>query len=133
MGSDMKPAVFASPAPVGRASPVGRPVKLSQLVMSGALQGTESVGSENAEAPLLLATWTFQPAAGASGEVAADHVLDVQRFALPLGLFAAAQPRLGRRPPLRAVLAGEHHPPPCLNDVAERPQIPPMEMRSSST
>ena len=91
--------------------------------MSGAFQGRESAGSENAEASLLLATWTFEPAAGASGEVAADRGLDVERFGLPLGL-AAAQPRLGRRPPLSAVLADEHHTPPCLNDVAERPQMP---------
>ena len=92
--------------------------------MSGAFQGRESAGSENAEASLLLATWTFEPAAGASGEVAADRGLDVERFGLPLGLFAAAQPRLGRRSPLSAVLADEHHTPPCLNDVAERPQMP---------
>jgi hypothetical protein len=58
-----------------------------------------------------------------SGEVAADRVLHVQRLTLPLGLNTAAQPRLGRRPPPATVLAGEHHPPPRLDDVAERPQI----------
>jgi hypothetical protein len=55
-----------------------------------------------------------------SGEVAADRVLHVQRFALPLGLITVAQPRLGRRPPLATVLTSEHHPPPALDDMAER-------------
>ena len=58
------------------------------------------------------------------GQVAADCILHAQRFALPLGLFSLAQPRLGRRPPSTAVLAGEHYPPPPLDDVTERPQIP---------
>jgi hypothetical protein len=59
-----------------------------------------------------------------SGQVAADHVLDVKRLGLPLWLLAAAQPGLGRRPPLTTVPTGEHHPIPGLDDVAERPQVP---------
>jgi hypothetical protein len=58
-----------------------------------------------------------------SGEVAADRLLDVQRFALPLGLFTPAQPRLGRRPPSTAVLTDEHDSISRLHDLAEGPQI----------
>jgi hypothetical protein len=35
-----------------------------------------------------------------------------------------AQPRLGFCPPRTAMPAGEHHPPPGLDDLAERPQVP---------
>jgi hypothetical protein len=42
----------------------------------------------------------------------------------PTRLLPAAQPRLGCCPPRTAVPAGDHHPIPGLNDVAERPQIP---------
>jgi hypothetical protein len=59
-----------------------------------------------------------------SREVAADRVLDLERVGLPLGPFAAAQPRLGRRPPPAAILANKHDPPPALDDMAQRPQIP---------
>jgi hypothetical protein len=59
-----------------------------------------------------------------SNEVAADRVLHVQRFGPPPWLFAAAQPRLGGRPLLTAMLTGEHHPPPRLHDVPEWPQVP---------
>jgi hypothetical protein len=52
-----------------------------------------------------------------SGEVAADRVLHVQRFTLPLGLNTPPKPHLGRRPPPAAVLTSEHHPPPALDDV----------------
>jgi hypothetical protein len=44
------------------------------------------------------------------GEVAGDRVLDVQRFGLPVGLFAATQPRLGRRPPLTRRAGGRTPP-----------------------
>ena len=37
---------------------------------------------------------------------------------------AAAQPCLDGRPPCATALAGKHHPPPRLDDVAEWPQIP---------
>jgi hypothetical protein len=47
-----------------------------------------------------------------SGEIAADHVLHVQRFTLPLGLNTPPKPRLGRHPPPAAMLTSEHHPPP---------------------
>jgi hypothetical protein len=43
-----------------------------------------------------------------------------------------AQPRLGRRPPLVSVLTSEHHPPPTLEDMAERPQIRVDRARSNS-
>ena len=59
-----------------------------------------------------------------SGQVAGDRVLDIKRFGLPLRPFAAAQPRLGLCPPRTAVPAGEHHPRPGLDDLAERPQVP---------
>jgi hypothetical protein len=59
-----------------------------------------------------------------SGEIAADRVLHVQRFTLPLGINTAAQPRLGRRPPPATVLTSEHHPPQALDDMAERPEVP---------
>jgi hypothetical protein len=59
-----------------------------------------------------------------SGEIAADRVLHVQRFALPLRVITVAQPRLGRHPRPAAVLTSEHHPPPAPDDMAERPQIP---------
>jgi hypothetical protein len=48
----------------------------------------------------------------------------MQRLSLPPGLNTAAQPRLSRRPPLATMLTSEHHPPPALDDMAERPQIP---------
>jgi hypothetical protein len=54
-----------------------------------------------------------------SGQVTGDRVLDLQRFGLPLRLFAAAQSRLGCCPSLTAVLAGEHYPVPRLDDVAQ--------------
>ena len=59
-----------------------------------------------------------------SGEVAADRLLHIQRLTLPLELTTLAQPCLSRRPPLASVLTSEHHPPPTLEDVAERPQVP---------
>jgi hypothetical protein len=59
-----------------------------------------------------------------SGQIAADRVLDHKRFGLPLRLLAAAQSRLGRGPPRTAMPAGEHHPIPGLDDMAERPQVP---------
>jgi hypothetical protein len=59
-----------------------------------------------------------------SGQIAADRVLHVQRFTLPLRLITMAQPRLDHRPPPTTVLTSEHHPPPALDDMAERPQIP---------
>ena len=59
-----------------------------------------------------------------SGQIAADRVLDVTRFGLPLRLFAAPQPRLGCCPPHTAVPTGEHHPRPGLDDLAERSQVP---------
>ena len=59
-----------------------------------------------------------------SGEIAADHVLHVQRFTLPLGLNTPPKPRLGRRPPPATVLTSEHHPPPTLDDMAKRPKVP---------
>jgi hypothetical protein len=59
-----------------------------------------------------------------SGQIAADRVLDVTRFGLPLRLFAAPQPRLGCCPPLTAVPTGEHDPRPGLDDLAERSQVP---------
>ena len=68
-----------------------------------------------------------------SGEVAADRVLHIQRFTLPLGLNTAAQPRLGRRPPPATVLTNEHHPPPTLHDMAERPQIRVDRARSNAS
>jgi hypothetical protein len=58
-----------------------------------------------------------------SGQVAADRILDLKRFRLQLRLFTPAQPRLGFRPPPTAVPAGEHHPIPGLDDVAERPEV----------
>ena len=62
--------------------------------------------------------------AGSSGQVTADRVLDLERLGFLLRLFAAAHSRLGGRPSLTAVLAGEHHPVPGLDDVAEWPQVP---------
>jgi hypothetical protein len=59
-----------------------------------------------------------------SGQIAANRVLDLKRFDLPLRLVAAAQPRLSFCPPRTAVPAGEHHPRPGLDDMAERPQVP---------
>ena len=59
-----------------------------------------------------------------SGEIAAGGVFHVQRFALPLGLITLAQLCLGRCPPPVAALTSEHHPPPALDDLAERPQVP---------
>src|SRR5215217_1149046 len=59
-----------------------------------------------------------------SGEIAADRVLHVQRLTLPLGRNTAAKPRLGRRPPPATVLTSEPHPPPALDDMAKRPQVP---------
>jgi hypothetical protein len=50
----------------------------------------------------------------------------------PLWLFAAAEPRLGRRPPGPAVLAGEDHSIPGLDDVAEGPQVPGRSRRVQS-
>jgi hypothetical protein len=44
--------------------------------------------------------------AGSSGQIAGDRVLDLERFSLPLRLFAAAQSRLGGRPPAQD--AAEH-------------------------
>jgi hypothetical protein len=64
------------------------------------------------------------PPGDGSGEIAAGRVLHVQRSTLPLELNSTAQPRLGRRPPLPAVLANSHHPPPALDNMAQRPQIP---------
>src|SRR4029453_18709280 len=46
------------------------------------------------------------------------------RFTLPRGLNTTAQPRLGRRPPLTAVLTNKHHPQPALDNIAERPEVP---------
>ena len=59
-----------------------------------------------------------------SGEIAADRVLHVQRFTVPLGLITVAQPRLSRHPTRATVLTSEHHPPPALNDVTEWPEVP---------
>ena len=59
-----------------------------------------------------------------SGQIAADRVLDIERFGLPLRRFTAAQPRLGCCPPRTAMPAGEHHPTPGLDDMAERLQVP---------
>ena len=56
--------------------------------------------------------------------MAADRVLHVKRFGLPLKLFAAAQPRLSCCLPPTAVPTGEHDPRPGLHDMAERPQVP---------
>ena len=69
--------------------------------------------------------WTTRPpqVGRGSGQVAADRVLDVKRFGLPPGLFAAAQPLLGVCPPPTAVPAGEHHPIQGPDDLAERPQV----------
>jgi hypothetical protein len=62
------------------------------------------------------------PPGGGSGEIAAGRVLHVQRFTLPLELNSTAQRRLGRRPPLPALLANNHHPPPALDNMAQRPR-----------
>src|SRR5215210_536395 len=59
-----------------------------------------------------------------SGQIAADRVLHVQRFTLPLELNTVTQPRLSRRPPPATVLTSEHHPPSALDDMAQRPQVP---------
>jgi hypothetical protein len=58
-----------------------------------------------------------------SGQIAGDSVLDLKRFGLPPRLLATAQPRLGCCPPPTAVPAGEHHPRPGLDDMAELPQV----------
>jgi hypothetical protein len=59
-----------------------------------------------------------------SGQIAADRLLDLKRFSLPLRLFAEAQPGLGRCLPRSAVPTGQHHPRPNLDNAAERPQVP---------
>ena len=59
-----------------------------------------------------------------SGQIAADRVLDLKRFGLPLRLFATAPSGLACCPPRTAVPTEEHNPTPGLDDLAERPQVP---------
>jgi hypothetical protein len=64
------------------------------------------------------------PVGHGSGQLAADRVLHVKRFGLPLRRFAAgaAGPRLV--PARTAVPTGEHESMPGLDDVAAWPQVP---------
>ena len=99
-------------------------VRYTSANSAQACSGKAATSAENSGLCLMVYDETTRRLGGSSREIAANRVLDLERLSLPLWLFAAAQPRLGRRPAGAAVLADEDDSIPGLDDVAEGPQVP---------